>query len=135
MMRDFILFCWTGIIGIVCWFFGDFDGGLRVLLALSVIDYFSGLAVGCLEENISSSVGFKGIIKKVFMFSLVGIANLLDKYIIIDHQFMKYGVSLFFISNEGVSIIENAHKLGIPIPQILIKNFEVLKKQKKTGKD
>ena len=130
MIKDFILFCWAGIISVIYWFMGDFDGLLKFLLVLSVMDYFSGLSVGWIEHNISSSVGFKGIIKKVYMFALVGIANLIDQNILIEHACMKFGVSIFFISNEGISILENANKLGIPIPKILIDHFSDLKKNK-----
>ncbi len=123
-MKNFILFCWGGILSLLSWFFGGLNGAFAFLLTLSVIDYFSGLAVGWFEGNLSSSAGFKGIARKGFMFALVGIANLIDKYIASGDSAMKIVVCLFYISNEGISILENAHKLGVPIPEILSKHFK-----------
>ena len=126
-MKDFALFCWGGIIGLLGWFFGGLDGAFAFLLTLAVIDYLSGLAVGWFEGNLSSSTGFKGIARKCFMFALVGVANLIDKYIAVGNISIKVIVCLFYISNEGISILENAHKLGVPIPEILIKHFSAMR--------
>ncbi|MBR0167164.1 MAG: phage holin family protein [Synergistaceae bacterium] len=130
MMKDFALFCWSGVIGLLGWFFGGMDGALSLLITLAITDYFSGLAVGWFEHNLSSSAGFKGIARKCFMFALVGIANLIDNSIQGMDISMKTIVCLFYISNEGISILENTHKLGIPIPKILTEHFSNMHKGK-----
>lgn len=116
------------IIGIIGWFFGGLDGFIRVLLTFAMIDYLSGLAVAAwIKHNISSSVGFKGITKKCLMFSFVGIAHILDKYMLGDTQALRTAVCLFYIGNEGLSIIENADALGVPFPKALKDKFLGLK--------
>ena len=117
------------LIGLVSWFFGGLDGLLKVLLALIVIDYFSGLTVAWRANTISSAVGFLGISKKCLMLTFVGIAHLLDTIIPNDGGAMRSIVCLFYIANEGKSIIENADRLGIPIPQMLMKHFNNIHKQ------
>ena len=116
------------IIGLISWFFGGLDGLLKVLLALIVIDYFSGLTVAWRTNTISSAVGFLGISKKCLMLTFVGIAHLLDTIIPDDGGAMRSIVCLFYIANEGKSIIENADSLGIPIPQMLMKHFSNIHK-------
>ncbi|MBR1436999.1 MAG: phage holin family protein [Synergistaceae bacterium] len=118
---DFII---GGSISLLSWFFGGEDGIIKVLLAFAIIDQISGVGAGFYEDKLSSDAGFKGIFKKCLMFSFVGIANLLDKYVMPDNaEFMRTTVSLFYIANEGISILENADRLGIPIPDFLRKRF------------
>ena len=122
----------ASLIGLLGWFFGGMDGFIKVLLAFAVIDYFSGLAAGALvKHNLSSRAGFKGISKKCLMFSFVGIAHILDKYLLGNSQALKPAVCLFYIGNEGISIIENANALGLPIPRMLKDKFLGLKEHKK----
>ncbi|MBQ3347451.1 MAG: phage holin family protein [Synergistaceae bacterium] len=108
------------------WFFGGLDAAFSLLVVLAVIDYLSGLCVGWLHDNLSSASGFKGIARKCFMFALVGIANLIDNYTGRQPLAAKTVVCLFYISNEGISIMENSHKLGVPIPEVLSKHFAAL---------
>ena len=126
-MKEAFIFLWASIITFCGWFFGGADGILLLLVTLSVIDYLSGICVGWFEHNLSSSTGFKGIARKVFMFALVGIANLIDCYIMDNHPAAKYAACLFYISNEGFSILENAYKLGLPVPEILSKHFSAIR--------
>ena len=117
-------FAFGSVIGLVGWFFGGLDGFVKVLLTFAVIDYLSGLAVAAwVKHNISSSIGFNGISKKCLMFSFVGIAHVLDKYLLGDTQALRTAVSLFYIGNEGLSIIENADALGVPFPKALKDKF------------
>ena len=116
-------------IGLLSWFFGGLDGLLKVLLVLIIIDYFSGLSVAWLNRTISSATGFKGITKKCIMLTFVGIAHLLDTIIPDDGGAIRSIVCLFYIANEGKSIIENADRLGIPIPHMLLKHFNNIRKQ------
>ncbi|MBR0034266.1 MAG: phage holin family protein, partial [Synergistaceae bacterium] len=99
------------------------DGYIKVLIAFTVIDYISGVCRAGAEGKISSSVGFKGIARKIVMFFLVGIAHIIDKHMLNDNQALKVAVCLFYIGNEGISIIENADKLGVPIPKFLHGKF------------
>ncbi len=125
---DFVLYCVVGFVG---YFFGGLDGFVKVLIILSVIDYLSGLCVGYAKHNLSSSTGFKGIARKVMIFALVGISHLIDKEFLNDTATLKTAVCLFYIGNEGISILENAHKLGIPLPNVLIKHFKQFKEIEK----
>ena len=113
---DFVL---GSIIGLISWFFGGLDGLLKILLVLIIIDYFSGISIAWITRTISSSAGFKGITKKCIMLTFVGIAHLMDTIIPDDKGAMRSIVCLFYIANEGKSIIENANNLGIPIPQTI----------------
>ena len=117
---DFIL---GSIIGLGAWFFGGLDGFVKVLLALSIVDYCSGVAVAWVERKICSRIGFKGILKKCVMFSLVGVANLIDKQFLGGSDAVRTAVVLFYVGNEGLSIMENAFKLDVPFPKALQKHF------------
>lgn len=123
------------IVGLFGWFFGGLDGFFKVLLTFAIIDYFSGLSVAIfVNHNLSSSVGFKGITKKCLMFSFVGIAHILDKYLLGGTRALRTAVCLFYIGNEGISVIENADALGVPFPQMLKDRFLGLKENKHADK-
>lgn len=126
MIKDFFTFCSAGIIALLGWFFGGLDGVLRLLLTLVVLDYLSGISVGWINGSLSSAIGFKGIARKCFMLALVGIANIIEQDMIGEHIGIKLAVCYFYVSNEGVSILENVAKLGVPIPKILSKHFAEL---------
>lgn len=101
------------------WFLGGLDGFFYALIAFVVVDYITGLMVAVANKKLSSEVGFKGIFKKVLIFLLVGVGNVVDRQIIGDGSVLRTAVIFFYISNEGISIIENASCLGLPIPQKL----------------
>lgn len=126
------------IIGLAGWFFGGLDGFLKVLIAFATIDYISGTSLAFVNGTLSSSTGFKGILRKCVMLSFVGIAHLLDKYLLGGTSVVRTAVILFYVGNEGISIIENADSLGIPIPHMLKDRFLRLKnthdKEQKKGK-
>ena len=90
---------------------------LYALLAFVIIDYITGVMCAVIDKKLSSEVGFKGIFKKVLIFLLVGIANILDVQVIGTGSVLRTAVIFFYISNEGVSLLENAAHLGLPIPQ------------------
>ena len=98
---------------------GSFDDLLYALIAFVVADYITGVLKVIAEKKLSSAIGFKGICKKVCIFTLVGVANVLDVHIIGSGCILRSAVIFFYISNEGISIIENATKIGLPIPQQL----------------
>ena len=128
---DFIL---GSVVGLGAWFFGGLDGFVKVLLALSVVDYFTGVAVAFVERKINSRIGFNGIIKKCVMFSLVGVANLIDKQFLGGSDAVRTAVALFFVGNEGLSIMENAYKLNVPFPKALRNHFEQFATEKDDDK-
>ena len=102
--------------GAVGYFLGGLDGLLIVLLAFMVIDYITGILCAIKDKSISSKIGFEGICKKILILVLVGMSNLLDIYVLQTGSMLRTAALFFYISNEGVSILENAGKLGLPIP-------------------
>ena len=109
----------TAIGGWLGWFLGGCDGLLYTLIAFVVVDYLTGVMCAIADKKLSSAVGFKGIFKKVLIFALVGIANILDINVIGTGSVLRTAVIFFYISNEGVSFLENAGHLGLPIPEKL----------------
>ena len=106
----------AGIGGCLGCFLGGCDGLLYALIAFVVIDYITGVMCAVVDKNLSSEVGFRGIFKKVLIFLLVGIGHLLDAQVIGTGSVVRTAVIFFYISNEGVSLLENAGHLGLPIP-------------------
>ncbi|WP_349820260.1 phage holin family protein [Catenibacterium sp. RTP21428st1_D7_RTP21428_210409] len=118
-MKEFwnvIQLVFTGIGGWLGYFLGGCDGLVFALLLFVVIDYITGVMCAVADKKLSSAVGFKGICRKVLIFLLVGIANILDVEVIGTGSVLRTAVIFFYISNEGVSILENAGHLGLPIP-------------------
>ena len=117
---------WTGIQlafsalgGFLGWFLGGADGFLYALIAFAVIDYVTGVMCAVADKNLSSAVGFKGICRKVLIFALVGIGNILDVYVLGQAGVLRTAVIFFYLSNEGISLLENSAHLGLPIPEKL----------------
>ena len=108
------------------WYLGGIDGPLYALIAFVVVDYITGVMCAINDKNLSSSVGFRGICRKVLIFTLVGIANILDTQVIGNGSILRTAVILFYISNEGISLLENAAHLGLPIPEKLKEVLEHL---------
>lgn len=117
-----------GVLGV---FLGGMDGLVYALLAFSVIDYVTGIMCAIDKKELSSSVGFKGIARKIIIFSLVGIANILDVYILGHVGVLRAAVIFFYLSNEGISILENTSKLGLPVPEKLQNILQQLNKEEK----
>ncbi|MBM7561464.1 phage holin family protein [Fusibacter tunisiensis] len=129
-MRDiwtFIQMAFAAIGGWLGWFLGGYDGFLYALIAFVVIDYILGVMCAILEKHLSSDVGARGIFKKVVIFSLVGIAHIIDQNIIGDGGVIRTAVIFFYLSNEGISIIENSTRIGLPVPEKLREILEQLK--------
>lgn len=108
------------------YFLGGCDGLLYALLAFVVLDYITGIMCAVADKKLSSAVGFKGICRKVLIFALVGIGHLLDTQVIGSGSVMRTAIIFFYISNEGLSLVENAAYLGLPIPTKLYKVLEQL---------
>lgn len=121
-MKEFwnsIQFVFTVIGGWLGYFLGGYDGLLYALIAFMVMDYITGVMCAVSDKKLSSAVGFKGICRKVIILMLVGIANLLDVEVIGTGAVLRTAVIFFYLSNEGVSLLENAAHLGLPIPEKL----------------
>ena len=119
-MKEFwntIQLIFAGIGGWLGYFLGGCDGLLYALIAFVVIDYITGVMCAIANHTLSSEVGFKGICRKVLIFLLVGIANILDLHVIGSGSVLRTAVIFFYISNEGVSLLENAAHLGLPVPE------------------
>ena len=119
-MKEFwntIQLIFAAIGGWLGYFLGGCDGLLYALIAFVVIDYITGVMCAISDHTLSSQVGFRGICRKVLIFMLVGIANVLDIYVLSSGSVLRTAVIFFYISNEGVSLLENAAHLGLPIPE------------------
>ena len=119
-MKEFwntIQLVFTGIGGWLAYFLGGWDGLLYALIAFVAIDYVTGVMCAISNHTLSSEVGFKGICRKVLIFLLVGIGSILDAHVIGSGSVLRTAVIFFYISNEGVSILENAARLGLPVPE------------------
>ncbi|SCI04598.1 Phage-related holin (Lysis protein) [uncultured Clostridium sp.] len=119
-MKEFwntIQLIFTAIGGWLGYFLGGCDGLLYALIAFAVIDYITGVMCAINDKTLSSEVGFRGICRKVLIFLLVGIANILDVQVIGTGSVLRTAVIFFYISNEGVSLLENAAHLGLPVPE------------------
>ena len=128
-MREFwntIQLIFTAVGGWLGWFLGGCDGLLYALIVFVVIDYVTGVMAAVVEHKLSSEGGFKGIFKKVLIFLLVGIGHILDTHVIGSGSVLRTAVIFFYLSNEGVSLIENAAHLGLPIPEKLKSVLEQL---------
>ena len=119
-MKDFwnmIQLIISALGGWLGYFLGGCDGLLYALLAFAVIDYITGVMCAVNDHTLSSEVGFRGICRKVLIFLLVVIANVLDVQVIGTGSVLRTAVIFFYISNEGVSLLENAAHLGLPVPE------------------
>ena len=117
VFTEIVHYAWALMGGFVGWFLGGFDGFLYALLVFVIIDYLTGVMVAVLEKKVSSSVGFIGIFKKILIFCLVAIGHIIDTQVIQNGSILRTAVIFFYISNEGVSLLENAGHLGLPIPE------------------
>lgn len=121
-MREFwtsIQVVFTAVGGWLGWFLGGCDGLMYALIAFVVVDYITGIMCAIVDKKLSSEVGFKGICKKVLIFLLVGVANILDVNIIGSGSVLRTAAIFFYLSNEGVSLLENASHLGLPVPNAI----------------
>ena len=131
-MREMFYTIMLSIGSALTYFIGGVDTMFVVLCVFLLVDYISGIIVALVFKNsvktesgkLNSSVSFKGLCKKLFVLALVGVSHLLD--IVLGTNFVRGGVMLAFISNETISIIENAGLMGIPIPAPLKKAIDVL---------
>ena len=128
-MKEFwntLQLAFTVVGGWLGYFLGGCDGLILALLLFVVTDYITGVMCAAIDKKLSSSVGFKGIFRKVLIFMLVGIANIIDFQVIKQGSVIRTTVIFFYLSNEGLSLIENAAHLGLPVPEKLKNVLEQL---------
>ena len=124
-MRDFsidliwakVQIAFTALGGWLGYFLGGMDGLLIALIVFVVLDYITGVMCAIADKTLSSAVGFKGICRKLVLLMLVGVAHVLDVHVVGDGSALRAAVICFYLSNEGLSLLENAARLGLPIPE------------------
>lgn len=117
------------------YFLGGCDGLLIALVVFAVVDYITGVMCAVNDKKLSSEVGFRGICRKVLIFFLVGVANILDVQVIGTGSVLRTAIIFFYLSNEGVSLVENAAHLGLPVPEKLKAVLEQLHDRAEKGGD
>lgn len=121
-MKEFwntIQLIFAAVGGWLGYFLGGCDGLLYALIAFVAIDYITGVMCAISDKTLSSEVGFKGICRKVLIFLLVGIGNIIDVQVLGSPGVLRTAVIFFYLSNEGVSLLENAAHLGLPVPDAI----------------
>ena len=137
-MKEFwnsVQLVFTAIGGWLGWFLGGCDGLLYALIAFVGIDYITGVMCAITDHNLSSSVGFKGICRKILIFLMVGIANILDVNVIGTGSVLRTAAIFFYLSNEGVSLLENAAHLGLPVPNAIKEVLQQLHDRAEKGNE
>lgn len=135
-MKEFwntVQMVFTAVGGWLGYFLGGCDGLLIALVMFAVVDYITGVMCAINDQKLSSEVGFRGICRKVLIFILVGIANILDVEVIGTGSVLRTAIIFFYLSNEGVSLLENAAHLGLPIPKKLKDVLEQLHDRAEEG--
>lgn len=117
----------AGVCTVLSFLFGDMEGLMVALVALIILDYISGVIAAAVEKRLSSEAGAKGIAKKIFMLLIVALANIVDINVIGDGHVLKTVTVVFYICNECISLIENAGRIGVPVPKKLLDVLEQLR--------
>lgn len=137
-MKDFwnvIQVILSAIAGSLGYFVGGFDSMIYALLVFVIIDYITGVMCAIADKTVSSAVGFKGICRKVLIFLLVGVANILDVQVIGTGSALRTAIIFFYLSNEGISLLENAAHLGLPVPEKIKTVLEQLHDRSQKGEE
>ena len=128
--------CISAVFGAVIGFlFGEVSGLLIALVFLMVIDYITGIIKAYYKHELSSEIGFKGIFKKIIILCLVSVAHMIDLYVIGSSAVIMSATIMFYIGNEGISILENAADIDIPLPPALIKSLRQISESQKKKND
>lgn len=122
-------FMFAGLGAWLGWFLGGYDGFIYALVALVTIDYITGVMRPFVEKQLSSEIGARGIVKKVLIFTLVGIGHTIDSQVLGSGNAIRTAVIFFYLSNEGISILENSVAMGLPIPDKLRMVLEQLRSE------
>lgn len=117
----------TGLGVVVGFLWGDLGGTMKILLCFIVFDFVTGLLTGIVEKNLSSQTAFRGIARKFLELLIVSAGHLLDVYVLGSGDAIFTATAFLFIGTEGISLLENAGRLGVPIPQKMIDMLSQLK--------
>ncbi len=118
---------------IISFFLGELDGLLYALVIFVILDYITGVCVAVQTKKLSSNIGAKGIAKKVAIFLMISVAHVADQYLVESTDVLRSVTTLFYLSNEGISIFENVCKIGLPLPgrlKNLLEKFKDIKNQR-----
>lgn len=129
MMKEFwnaLQFIFAAIGGWLGWFLGGCDGLMYVMICFVIVDYITGVMCAIIDKKLSSQIGFKGICRKILIFVMIGIANVIDVNVIGTGNVLRTATLFFYISNEGVSLLENAAHIGLPVPAAIKEVLEQL---------
>ena len=129
-MWNLIQFIFAALGGWLGYFLGGWDGALYALITFITVDYITGVMCAVSDKRLSSEIGFRGICRKVIILALVGVGSILDRQIIGAGSTLRTAVIFYYLSNEGISILENAARLGLPVPEKLKNVLEQLKEDK-----
>lgn len=134
-MEQFIKSAVASLGGLLSWALGGFDLLLQVLVFFIAVDYITGVAAVIKHKRLSSKVGARGIAFKVLLFVPIAVAHQLDT--LTGQEVLRNFVAFFYLANEGISVVENLHKCGVPVPQALVAALKTLKneEEKKDEKD
>jgi toxin secretion/phage lysis holin len=119
-LEGFLKAALAAVLTLGAFLFGEWNGLMWALIGLIVLDYITGVIVACIQHELSSEIGAKGIAKKFFMLAIVAIANIIDVNVIGEGSALKTVSILFYIANECISLIENASAIGVPVPKKLV---------------
>ena len=126
----------AGAVGAVLGFmYGEVSGLFWALIAFMALDYVTGVIVAIIEKRLSSEVGFRGLAKKFLILVFVAVGHIVDTYILGGTPAAMSAVMLFYIANEGISIIENAAALGLPVPKKLTSIMEQIKNKSESEEE
>ena len=129
-MTDYLDYICAAVGASVGYFFGGFDGFIHALIAFTIIDYITGIWAAGVRNELSSRIGFKGIRRKCTIFLIVGVVHVIEKELFGGtKELLRDGVICFYLSNEGLSILENADTIGITIPEFIRKRLLQLKEK------
>jgi toxin secretion/phage lysis holin len=134
MKWDNVIKTISGAVGAAVGFlYGETNGFFAAIIALMAMDYVTGILCAAASKTLSSEIGYKGLVKKLMILIIIAVAHLVDTYIIGTGSALMTAVILFFAANEGISILENAAKLGLPVPKKLTEVLEQLKDESENG--
>ena len=128
---EFMKLIFGGIVTAVSGFLGGMDGIMYALILFISADYITGVAVAVKQKKLSSEVGFWGLVRKGCILLLIGIAHYIDKCVLCNGDVTRTVTAMYYIGNEGISVLENCTSLGLPLPPKLI---DVLEQIRSSGK-
>ncbi|MCL1823184.1 MAG: phage holin family protein [Oscillospiraceae bacterium] len=129
---DIIIFTLGGIAGFL---WGEMDSLFHALIAVVILDYISGVISAFYRKKLSSDIGFRGICKKILLFLIVSVAHIVDTVVLDGSSILRTATIFLFIANEGISLLENASELGVPVPNKLLNALQQLKLKSENTND